>query len=254
LATDKKPAYIKYENNRMMILTPTYEAGWVSEIKAELKTRKWNPKTKEWVIDIKERIEALRITNRFFTVIEDNQPPAMTETETTEVEILKPEAIIKSEWMDNGHIDIWVDGACVGNPGPGGYGVLFRCKDKPRVKSGGYKLTTNNRMEIMAVIVALRSLEKKTNVTIYSDSKYVVDAISQGWAKKWKANGWMRNNKEAAVNPDLWEILLTLCYFHKVEFKWVKGHNNHKENELCDRLAENASRHTNLLDDLGYRR
>ncbi|MEB3282397.1 MAG: ribonuclease HI [Lyngbya sp.] len=147
---------------------------------------------------------------------------------------------------------LYTDGACQGNPGPGGYGVVLIHGDRREELSGGFQLTTNNRMEMMAAIVGLQVLEKKSKVTLYSDSKYLVDAIEKGWAERWQANGWKRNKKESAMNPDLWEQLLTLCSRHQVKFVWVRGHAGNRENERCDRLAVQASQLRNLPPDVGY--
>ena len=135
---------------------------------------------------------------------------------------------------------IYTDGACSGNPGPGGYGVVLIYGKHRKELSGGEPSTTNNRMEIMGVIKGLESLKEPCEVAIYSDSRYVVDAIEKGWAKRWKENGWMRNKKEPALNTDLWEALLILLDKHKVKFHWVKGHAGHPENERCDELAREA--------------
>jgi ribonuclease HI len=137
-------------------------------------------------------------------------------------------------------IIIYTDGACTGNPGPGGYGVVLLSDRHRKEFSGGYRLTTNNRMEMMAAIVALQSLKNQCLVTLHTDSKYLVDAIVQGWAKKWQKNGWMRNKQEKAKNPDLWQQLLDLCSKHQVKFVWVKAHAGIAENECCDRLAVTA--------------
>lgn len=134
-------------------------------------------------------------------------------------------------------VQIFTDGACSGNPGPGGYGVILRYKGIEKEISGGHPNTTNNRMELSAVIAGLSALKEPCEVTITSDSKYIVDAIQKGWALKWKANNWIRSNKEKALNPDLWEELLSLLNRHKVDFVWVKGHAGHRENERCDELA-----------------
>lgn len=134
-------------------------------------------------------------------------------------------------------VDIFTDGACSGNPGPGGWGAILRYKENEKEISGGEKLTTNNRMELIAVISALKMLKEPCEVTLYSDSQYVCNALKLGWAKKWRENGWMRNKKEKALNEELWEELLNLCDYHTVEPIWVKGHNGHKENERCDILA-----------------
>lgn len=150
-------------------------------------------------------------------------------------------------------IVIYTDGACTGNPGAGGYGAVLLAEENRQEISGGYKLTTNNRMEMMAAIAALRSLEEKSSVTLHSDSKYLVDAVTKGWAKKWQKNGWMRNKKDKAKNPDLWQELLDLCQQHEVDFVWVKGHAGIPENERCDRLAVAAARGINLPADKGYK-
>ena len=134
-------------------------------------------------------------------------------------------------------VEIFTDGACSGNPGPGGWGAILRYNEHEKEISGGEAVTTNNRMEISAVIGALSLLKEPCNVTLYSDSQYVCNALKLGWAKKRKANGWMRNKKEKALNPELWDKLLSLCDIHNVDVVWVKGHAGHPENERCDRLA-----------------
>ena len=118
--------------------------------------------------------------------------------------------------------------------------------------SGGYCLTTNNRMELLAVIKGLESLNQPCKVVLYSDSKYVVDAMVKGWAVKWRASGWMRNKRDKAVNPDLWARLLDLCGTHDVDFRWVKGHAGVADNERCDRLAVSAANQSSLPEDPGY--
>ena len=150
-------------------------------------------------------------------------------------------------------VTIYTDGACIGNPGPGGYGAVLLSGEHRKELSGGFANTTNNRMEILAAIVGLESLKKPSAVTIYSDSRYLVDAIEKGWALKWQANGWMRNKKERAVNPDLWERLLDLTKQHDVAFRWVRGHAGNKENERCDKLAVAAAKGRNLPADSGYK-
>ena len=149
-------------------------------------------------------------------------------------------------------IIIYTDGACTGNPGAGGYGAVLISGAERQEISGGYKLTTNNRMEMMAAIAALKSLATKSKVVLHSDSKYIVDAVNQGWAKRWQANGWKRNKKEKAKNPDLWQELLDLCQKHEIDFVWVKGHAGIPENERCDRLAVAAAQQPNLPPDPGY--
>ena len=149
-------------------------------------------------------------------------------------------------------IVIYTDGGCQNNPGPGGYGVVIQSGKERKELSGGYRLTTNNRMELMACIVGLQTLPPRSSVILHSDSKYVIDALSKGWAKKWWENSWMRNNKERAQNPDLWRKRLVLCEKHDVEFLWVKGHAGNRENERCDELATKASSGTNWLIDKVY--
>lgn len=135
------------------------------------------------------------------------------------------------------HIDIFTDGACSGNPGPGGWGAVLRYNGAERELSGGEKQTTNNRMELTAVIKALEALKEPCEVRLVTDSKYVADGIVKGWAKSWQKNNWRKADKKPALNADLWEALLNLLETHKVEIEWVKGHAGHPENERCDRLA-----------------
>ena len=150
------------------------------------------------------------------------------------------------------YVTIHTDGACIGNPGPGGYGVVLEYGDRRKELSGGYRNTTNNRMEILAAIVGLESIKERCQAVLYSDSRYLVDAIERGWAKRWRANGWRRNKREGALNPDLWERLLGLCEQHEVEFRWVRGHSGETENERCDELATGTARQPGLPVDEGY--
>lgn len=149
-------------------------------------------------------------------------------------------------------IAIYTDGACDPNPGPGGYGVVLLYKNHRKELSGGFRRTTNNRMEIMAAIAGLEALKMKCAVTIYSDSQYLVDAMMKGWALRWRSKGWKRTRKAAALNPDLWERLLDLCAQHEVEFVWIRGHVGHAENERCDILATQAAGEKNLPADTLY--
>ena len=135
------------------------------------------------------------------------------------------------------HVEIFTDGACSGNPGPGGWGAILRYGSHEKEISGGEKNTTNNRMELTALIEALKSLKETCKITVYSDSKYVCDAISQGWAVKWKKQNWIKSDKKPALNADLWSRLLELLEMHEVKLIWIKGHAGHSENERCDRLA-----------------
>ena len=139
-------------------------------------------------------------------------------------------------------VEIFTDGACSGNPGPGGWGTILRYNGVEKELSGGEANTTNNRMELTAVISGLKALKEPCEVTLYSDSQYVCNALKLGWAKKWQSQGWMRNKKEPALILELWEELLRLCDVHQVEVVWVKGHAGHPENERCDRLAVEQSK------------
>ena len=134
-------------------------------------------------------------------------------------------------------VEIFTDGACSGNPGPGGWGAILRYNGVEKELSGGESNTTNNRMELSAVIFALEALKEPCEVELYSDSQYVCNALTLGWAKKWRAQGWMRNKKEPALNPELWEKLLIQYERHTVHVNWVKGNAGHPEHERCDRLA-----------------
>jgi ribonuclease HI len=153
-------------------------------------------------------------------------------------------------------VTAWTDGACSGNPGPGGYGVVLTWNSHRRELSRGYRRTTNNRMEILAVVAALEALTEPCELVVHSDSQYVVNAIVQGWARKWRSNGWMRNKKEEALNPDLWTRLLDLLDHsgHKVKLTWVRGHAGDPENERADELAVAALKGEPLEIDRGYER
>lgn len=147
---------------------------------------------------------------------------------------------------------IYTDGSCLNNPGPGGYAVIIQHKDQRSEISGGYCLTTNNRMELFACIIGLRAVKDSHHIELYTDSSYVVDGITKGWAAKWQANGWMRNKHGKAENADLWEELLTLTEQHKVDFHWQGGHVGYPENERCDELARQAASKPDLPPDPGY--
>ena len=134
-------------------------------------------------------------------------------------------------------VEIFTDGACSGNPGPGGWGAVLRFMRREKELSGGERDTTNNRMELTAVIEALSALKEPCKVTLTTDSKYVCEAINQGWVYSWQKNGWRKADKKPALNVDLWEKLLPLLDRHEVDFVWVKGHAGHPENERCDELA-----------------
>ncbi|MBR6782819.1 MAG: ribonuclease HI [Clostridia bacterium] len=135
------------------------------------------------------------------------------------------------------HVDIYTDGACRGNPGPGGWGAILVYNGREKELSGGHPETTNNRMELTAVITALSALKEPCQVTLTSDSKYVIDGITKGWARSWKEKGWIKGDKTPALNPELWDALLAQVDRHEVEFVWVRGHAGHPYNERCDALA-----------------
>lgn len=151
-----------------------------------------------------------------------------------------------------GAIIVYTDGGCLGNPGAGGYGAVILDGAERTELARGYRLTTNNRMELMACIVALDALKTPSDVVLHSDSRYVVNGISKGWAGKWRANNWMRTKQDAAENADLWARLLDICDFHRVQFVWVRGHAGHEENERCDVLATGAAAGDDLVEDQAY--
>ena len=136
-------------------------------------------------------------------------------------------------------VTIYTDGACSGNPGPGGWGAILEYMGHEKELSGGEKNTTNNRMELTAVIKALQALKEPCTVELYSDSKYVIDALQKGWAVGWRKKGWIKSDKKPALNPDLWDTLLTLVEKHDVRYHWVKGHASNPKNNRCDELAVN---------------
>jgi len=147
-------------------------------------------------------------------------------------------------------ITLYTDGACSGNPGPGGWAAILRYGDHSKELSGGYRRTTNNRMELMAVIRGLESLKEPCAVSVVSDSRYIVDAMNKGWVRRWESNNWKRNKTERALNPDLWSRILSLCAHHEVSFEWTRGHAGHRYNERCDELAVAAMQHPDLPDDV----
>ena len=134
-------------------------------------------------------------------------------------------------------VEIYTDGACSGNPGPGGWGAILRYNGAEKELSGGQAHTTNNRMELTGVIAALSALKEPCRVELWSDSKYVIDALDKGWAKSWQKKGWIKSDKKPALNPDLWEALLALTEKHEMHYHWVKGHADNAYNNRCDELA-----------------
>ena len=152
----------------------------------------------------------------------------------------------------DGRSVIYTDGSSLGNPGPGGYGVVISSSGEQRELSGGFRQTTNNRMELLACIIGLEQLESPSAVALYSDSRYVVDGITKGWARKWRRNNWRKSSGGQALNIDLWKRLLSLCDRHDVHWVWVKGHAGNPGNERCDQLATRAASQLNLPPDAGY--
>ncbi len=151
-------------------------------------------------------------------------------------------------------VSIYTDGSAKGNPGPGGYGVVLMSETHRKELSAGFRLTTNNRMELLAVIEGLKALKTPCSVNVYSDSKYVVDAFNKGWLRSWQKNGWKKKDKKSVLNPDLWKMVSALISDrgHKVKFIWVKGHANNIENERCDQLAVAAAESSNSGIDAEY--
>jgi len=149
------------------------------------------------------------------------------------------------------HVEIFTDGACLGNPGPGGYGALMRYKGTEKKLSKGYALTTNNRMELLAAIKALQALNESCQVSLTTDSQYVRQGITQ-WIANWKRNGWKTAAKQPVKNVDLWQALDQQVARHNMEWHWVKGHSGHRENEICDELARTAAEGSELAEDSGY--
>jgi ribonuclease HI len=154
--------------------------------------------------------------------------------------------------IDAGKVVIYTDGGAIRNPGPGGYGAVLRFGDYKKELSGGFRRTTNNRMELMGCIRSLQALKRTCDVVLHSDSRYVVNGIEKGWAARWRAYGWKRNKEEMAKNVDLWAPLLQLVERQDVEFRWVKGHAGNPDNERCDHLATRAAKTGRLQRDVAY--
>jgi ribonuclease HI len=150
------------------------------------------------------------------------------------------------------NVTIYTDGGCLGNPGPGGYGVVLIHGTRRKELSGGFRLTTNNRMELTAAIAGLKALKRRCAVTLYTDSQYLANTVMKGWARRWQANGWKRNKSDKALNPDLWQELLDLCDRHEVIFIWIRAHAGTPENERCDTLSREAAGQPDLPPDWVY--
>ncbi|MDR2055252.1 MAG: ribonuclease HI [Desulfovibrio sp.] len=147
---------------------------------------------------------------------------------------------------------VYTDGACLGNPGPGGWGAVLQHSGARKELSGGFALTTNNRMEIIAVLEGLAALREPCEVSLYTDSRYVSDALEKGWLDSWRSKNWLKSDKKPVKNIDLWQKLLPLLDRHKIRVHWLKGHAGHAENERCDELACRAAAASHLPPDTGY--
>ena len=180
-----------------------------------------------------------------------NDPTIAASISTTKAPIAS-NATIETSVPSPGQILMYTDGGCRGNPGPGGYCAIIDDGEKRTELFRGYRLTTNNRMELMACIAGLESLKKSSDIVLHSDSRYVVDGMTKGWARRWRSRNWMRTKTEAAENADLWSRLLELCDSHRVTFVWVRGHAGHPENERCDQLATGAADGKALAEDRPY--
>lgn len=237
----KPAAYLAYAGNQIVVTSP-YNAGFVAQLKAGTKSRRWNPEKKAWSVDISEERKLLDIVGQFYQVVEDKAAAPASAS-------VKAPAGTASSLKPGDEVEIWTDGACSSNPGPGGYGIVFKNQGE---KSGGFRLTTNNRMELMGVIVALETLPANSKVKLFSDSQYLVNSLTKGWAEGWRARGWIKKGGHKVPNADLWKRLLDLCRTHEVDFQWVKGHNGTPENERCDEMAVAAYGEGNLAEDKGY--
>lgn len=185
---------------------------------------------------LKELSRTKPVQRNLFPELESSEPKSR-ENDTGHAS----EEIDARQELNKGKVIIYTDGGCINNPGPGGYGVILMFGNKRKELSGGFRLTTNNRMELTACIEGIKLLKQPCSVILFSDSQYVVNGIKKGWAKRWRRKNWMRNQIQPAENADLWKQLLDLCEIHHVEFFWVKGHAGQPENERCDQLAKQAA-------------
>jgi len=184
--------------------------------------------------------------------LKDCDKPTAVPAPGTSAKKKQPASVPPVPGKGQGRLVMYADGGCLDNPGPGGYGVVLLDGRQRKELTGGFRRTTNNRMELMACIAGLRALRAGKALTIFSDSSYVVNGMTRGWARKWQRNNWMRTDTEHAENADLWAALLELCDKHKVAFVWIKGHANNPENERCDQLARQAALAKNRPLDEGY--
>ena len=253
----KGAANIRYAGDKIILESP-YNKAFVSELKSGLQYHRWVNEEKRWIFDNKERQKLLEIARKFFPVVEHNPPAGIpiSEPYVSSEPIESPSILGLSSVLKPGaEVEIWTDGACVVNPGPGGYGVMIKWQGQKWEIAGGFRQTTNNRMEITAALVALKALPEKCKAVVYSDSSYLVKGSK--WAKRWESNDWMRKDRKTkdwkkVVNADLWEEMLQLLAQREVKFKHIQGHSGIIENEVCDQLAESAARKPGLPADWGY--
>ena len=245
----RKEAFILYEFNQMVVTTPL-DANYVRELKSGTVSRRWNPDRNAWIVGISERDIVLEITREYFDILEENQPDEVVPTLVAEpIDTISDEKVFSVQEGDK--VDIWVEGYCPVNPGISGYAVLLRHNDEVREMVGGYALTTNNRITLIAAISALESIKPSCKITIYSDSRYLVDVIKSRRSKRWRAEDKKKNNKKKVVNSDLWQRLIDARDNHKVKFIWVK-HGSTPESERCNKLAEASTFKPDLPADTGY--
>jgi len=243
--SDKPEAYLSYAGNQIVVTSP-YNACFVAQLKAGTKSRRWNPDKKAWSVNVNEELTLLDILGQFYQVVEGKK------ASPGEASAKIPDTGTELSLKNGEEMQIWTDGACSTNPGPGAYGIVFKNQGRSWEKSGGFRLTTNNRMELMGVIMALETLPANSKVSLVSDSLYVVNSITKGWAEGWRARGWIKKGGHKVPNADLWKILLDLCSTHQVSVQWVKGHDGSPENERCDEMAVAAYAGHNLAEDKGY--
>ncbi len=237
-------AHIQYAGKELRILAP-YDADFVSELKKGTVSRRWDPRGKKWTLNMREREQALAIVRRHYQVSEDDQPAGEASAGTG-----LDHASFSVKPGDS--VQVWTDGSCLGNPGPGAYAIIMTNGSGRTERMGGYRVTTNNRMELMGPIAALEALPAGCTVTIFSDSRYLVDSMTRGWATRWRANNWKKKPGGQVPNTDLWERLLRACEAHRVEFIWVKGHDSQPENERCNTMAVAFAGTAGLPADEGY--
>lgn len=248
----KGAANIRYAGGKIVLKSP-YSAAFVSELKSGLQDRRWVEEEKHWIIGIKERQKILEIARSYFQVVEHSPPADNPMSEPCiSSESIESTAIseLSSIATPGAEVEIWTDGACVVNPGPGGYGVIIKYQGQQWEIAGGFRQTTNNRMEIMAALVAIKALPEKCKAIVYSDSNYLVKGSR--WAINWESHDWKKKDGKKAANADLWGEMLHLLAKRVVKFKQIQGHSGIIENEICDQLAESAARQHDLPVDWGY--